>query len=46
MPSSIISAAIKSNELYEDFCKQDFIFIDPTEVITVKSQKKPNSGAT
>jgi nucleotide sugar dehydrogenase len=46
MPSSIISAAIKSNELYEDFCKQDFIFIEPTEVITVKSQKKPNSGAT
>jgi nucleotide sugar dehydrogenase len=43
LPSSIVSAAMKSNDLYEGFCKQDFIFIEPIELVTVNSLKKERS---
>ena len=43
LPSSIVSVAMKSNDLYEGFCKQDFIFIEPIELVTVNSLKKERS---
>lgn len=48
LPISTISAALKSNEIYESHInKQDFMFIQPSEVIKVRSQKgERNLGAT
>jgi nucleotide sugar dehydrogenase len=47
LPNSTISAALRTNDLYESYLnKQDFIVIPPTEIIQVRAHKEYNSGVT